>query len=198
MKNTILLLLLIPFAYFLRAQDGVYLTYEDFKAEKVQASDDRKFDYNFGTNGYASIKANGQKTKWKLSEIWGFRKGRSGWGSRDTRWRALHCKDCKDGAARIEAAGNYVFYVATIEVSHASGNGGSRDHYYISKDLNSPVYEFTAHLESLDDIVAAHKDEFKELAPYLKKTKKGEQAEEVLIDCITHSKEYKPEPGVQE
>jgi hypothetical protein len=195
MKKILYTMLLISISAFLKAQDGVFLTYEDFKANKIQAADEGSLSYNFGTTGYVSIKQNGNKIKYKLDDIYAMRKD-------DECWRALHCKACKDGMAVIEEVGNYIYYFTKIAVPHNDySNGrdrsweGSKMHYFVSKTLSSTVYEFTPHLESLDDLFDAHKDEFKELKPFLDKAVKKDRAEEVLQKCIKASPEYKlPDP----
>ncbi|MBS1594638.1 MAG: hypothetical protein JST90_09945 [Bacteroidetes bacterium] len=187
MKRMLFALLLTVIAACASAQEGVYLTYADFKDNKMIPADPGSIHYDYGHKAYVWMKQGGEKKTWKMADIWGFK-------YEDKTFRCTH-SDEKDPLAVVMLQGNFVYYVFEIVVYHAGlasggmgyGNGG-RDHYYISKDLESPVYFFTAHLETLEELVEKH-PEFKPLNPFLKKAK--DRSELVVQDCIKASPEYK-------
>jgi hypothetical protein len=189
MKKALYTLLLVSISTFLKAQDGVFLTYEDFQNNKMVSADGNSMTYDYGKNGKAILKHAGEKKVYKLTDIWGFREG-------DKTYRATH-SDEKDPLAVVLMIGNYVYYAFDVPVYHAGtasggmgyGNG-ARAHYYISKDLNSPVYFFTAHRETLDELISKH-PEFAALKPFLTKAKKDSRSEYIVQDCIKKSPEYK-------
>jgi hypothetical protein len=188
MKKLLLSLFILSFASLLKAQDGVYLTYEDYKNNKLVTADEKTMTYNFGKKANTTMKQNGVKKEWKLADIWGLKyQGKT--------FRSTHA-DVKDAMAEVILVGNYVYYWAEIYVP-AQGGGSYKYHNYISKDLNSPVYFFTPNLETLDELVAAHKDEFKELTACRNKAaeKKRDRAEDIVQNCIKASKEYQPNPN---
>ena len=182
MKKLLLLILLVPFTYLLKAQDGVFLTYEDFKNNKVVPADGKSMNYNFGKKASAWLKQNGEKRTWKLHESWGLR-------FNGEIFRSTH-GDVEDALAKIIQIGDCVYY----EISYRAGNGSGTSEItdsYISKDLNSKFYAPTDESKTLRVWLKDHKAEFKELAECSEKST-SKLSRDIIVDCIKSSKEYKP------
>lgn len=183
MKKLIFLLLLIPFTCILRAQDGVFLTYEDFKNNKVVPADAKTMNYNFGKRSFASLKENGVKRQWKLNDIWGLRyKGEI--------YRTTH-GDVEDGMAKIVEMGNCIYYEIYVRQVVPGGGTTMSTITYLSKDLTSHFYAFNTDIKTLKAVITAHKEEFKELAECCKNSGNA-MSQDVIKDCIRNSKDYKP------
>lgn len=149
MKQIMFFLALFMFtAAATSAQTGVFKTYEDYVANKMEKMDDEYINLSMGSLGRGVFlkTTDGKKTKFKVDEIWGFM-------YKNHVFRSITNGYGKDVFAHVANSGKIIFYtngVASEQQLKNNTNFGSFDisnggymegvECYISADMNSKVY----------------------------------------------------------
>ena len=134
MKNIVLLILLFHF-FSVKSQNikdnGIYKTKEDF-ISGILTDDFNKCHHcvvNDLSNRYVRVQKDGIKTKYKTSDIWGFRKNGFDYRIYNKEYFRI---DVKEGIFIYTLQGYYASDIPMVVESH-----------YFSKNIDAPIIELT-------------------------------------------------------